>query len=264
MKTPDLSELCPLIVKAAREELLPRFARSERHYKADGSVVTEADLAMQQRLCTELAARWPEYGLLGEEMPAERQRAVFDGPGGFWCLDPVDGTSNYAAGLPFFAVSLALMVERRPLLGVVYDPVRDECFSARVGAGAWCNDRPLRLAGEAMLLHRCIALVDFKRLPGPLAARLATHPPYASQRNLGSAALEWCWLAAGRVQLYLHGRQSLWDLAAAALILTEAGGACCQLDGSPLLDDRLSPRGVMAATGPGLLAELRGWMAQEG
>ncbi len=98
-----LEELAQVIKTAAREELLPRFAETERRYKSDGSIVTEADIAMQQRLSGELAALAPEYLLLGEEMTAEEQGVrLRAGDNGLWCLDPLDGTSNFASGVPFF------------------------------------------------------------------------------------------------------------------------------------------------------------------
>lgn len=141
---PTLADLRRLVRDAARADLLPRFADVMRHMKTDGSLVTAADHAMQQHMQRALAARWPEYAFLGEEMTAtEQERLVRAAANGLWCLDPLDGTSNFAAGIPFFAVSLALLVDGRPALGLVYDPVRDECFAARRGEGAWLNDAAL-------------------------------------------------------------------------------------------------------------------------
>jgi myo-inositol-1(or 4)-monophosphatase len=257
---PELQRVVHTLCRAAREELLPRFAQVQRHYKADGSQVTAADLAMQQRLTTELAAGWPDVGLLGEEMSAAEQQAQLARPqGGVWLLDPLDGTSNFAAGIPFFSVSLALLREGEVQLGVVYDPSRDECFAATRGGGAFLNGEPLRPPPPPPL-NKAIALVDLKRLPPELVIRLAQGPPYASQRGLGSVALEWCWIAAGRCHLYLHGRQQLWDYAAASLILSEAGGHACTLDGEPVFRPRLGPRTALAALDPQLFQAWRGWL----
>jgi myo-inositol-1(or 4)-monophosphatase len=267
--SPELQRLVQLVRRAAREELLPRFNQVQRRYKADGSQVTEADLAMQQRLTAELAERWPDVGLLGEEMTAAEQQARLARPGnGLWLLDPLDGTSNFAAGIPFFSVSLALLREDRVQLGVVYDPSRDECFAAERGAGAFLDAGALLgpplvaplAARPPPPLNRCIALVDLKRLPADLVVRLAQSAPYGSQRGLGSVALEWCWIAAGRCHLYLHGRQQLWDYAAASLILEEAGGQACTLDGRPVLCLELRPRTALAALDPGLFAAWRDWL----
>jgi myo-inositol-1(or 4)-monophosphatase len=245
---PDVTELAERVVRATTQELLPRFADSQRYHKADGSIVTAADIAIQRRLEVDLAAHWPQYGFLGEEMDQQAQRdTLLDSGRGFWCLDPLDGTSNFAAGIPFFSVSLALLVRGEPVLGVVCDPARGEQFTARAGAGAWLNGAPLRTLDAGLPLRGCIAVVDFKRLGGPLATRLVSAPPYASQRNFGSCALEWCWLAASRFHLYLHGGQKLWDHAAGSLILREAGGFAATLEGTALSSRSLRPQSVLAA-----------------
>lgn len=255
---PSLEELGALLREAAEAELLPRFAEAEREFKADGSIVTEADVAMQERVQAALAARWPGIGLLGEEMTPEAQRTrLAEGGGGLWCLDPLDGTSNFAAGLPFFSVSLALLVGGRAVLGLVYDPVRRECFSARRGGGAWLNGAPLGGRVPRLPLARAIAAVDFKRLAPPLAKRLAAEPPYSSQRSLGSVALDWCWVAAGRFHVYLHGRQKLWDYAAGELVLAEAGGHSCTLEGEPVFAAEVVPRSALAALDGELFAAWR-------
>jgi myo-inositol-1(or 4)-monophosphatase len=111
----ELDELTRLIRDLAREELLPRFRHSERQYKPDGSIVTEADWVVQARLTRELRQRYPDIELLGEEMEEADQRQMLQsGDRLIWCLDPVDGTSNFAAGLPFFSISLALMQGAQP------------------------------------------------------------------------------------------------------------------------------------------------------
>jgi myo-inositol-1(or 4)-monophosphatase len=258
---PSIEAVKATVAGAAKEILLPGFARSARHWKADGSVVTEADFAMQARLATELAVLAPGVPMLGEEMDAEQQREALEaGRNGFWCLDPVDGTSNFAGGLPFFSVSLAFVVDRRPVMGIVYDVVRDECFHAVAGQGAWLNDSSLDRHAASIPLRQALAAVDFKRI-GPLAEALVQHPPYRSQRYFGSSALEWCWLAAGRFQVYLHGLQNPWDYAAGLLVLQEAGGRAATLEGGEILPLDLKPRPVVAALDPELFQEWRNWLA---
>jgi myo-inositol-1(or 4)-monophosphatase len=260
---PDLETLTNLVITVAREELLPRFAETERRFKADGSVVTEADFVVQQRFAAELRKLCPQYDFLGEEMEDQRQKELLERCGaGLWCLDPVDGTSNFAAGIPFFGVSLALLVGRVPVLGIVYDPIRDECFAAERGRGARLNGTSLSCHPAGLPLSRCLAVVDFKRLDHGLATGLAWRPPYSSQRNFGSVALEWCWLAAGRFHVYLHGRQKLWDYAAGALILAEAGGHSATLRGEPVFDPALQPRSVVAAGDGQVFEEWRAWLAK--
>jgi myo-inositol-1(or 4)-monophosphatase len=244
----DIERLKALIIQAADEELLPRFNTGEHGRKADGSVITEADTAMQSRLRTALAGDWPDYPLLGEEMDeAEQRRLLQTTQGGLWCVDPLDGTSNFAAGIPFFAVSVALLVDGRPEAGVVYDPMRRECFWAMRGRGAFCNADRLTAKSSKLSLDQTVALIDFKRLDAKLARRLAEQPPYSSQRSFGSVALDWCWIAAGRGHLYLHGRQRIWDYAAGSLILAEAGGRDVTLDGESVFRADIAPRSAVAA-----------------
>lgn len=260
---PLLSELCDLVRAVSREEILPRFRQVSAQTKGDGSPVTEADLAVQARLGTALQALDPARPLLGEEMsPSAQQALMAEAQDGFWCLDPLDGTSNFAAGFPLFAVSLALVRGGEPWLGIVYDPVREECFSSLRGQGCWLNDQPLHLSPHPPSLASALGVVDFKRLGPGVGRRLAERPPVRSLRNLGSVALEWCWLAAGRFGVYLHGGQRLWDYAAGSLLLAEAGGSALLLDaegraGTPI---DLAPRRAIAATSPALLADWRAWL----
>jgi myo-inositol-1(or 4)-monophosphatase len=258
----ELDALRELVRAAARAELLPRFADVQRHVKHDGSLVTAADLSMQERMRADLARSWPDFAFLGEEMSAAEQQGLMPGSGkGLWCLDPLDGTSNFAAGIPFFAVSLALVVDAQVELALVHDPVRDESFVARRGHGAWLNAVPLAIEVDpGVPLHRAIAVVDFKRLDAALAARLGAAPPYGSQRNFGASSLEWCWLADGRFHVYLHGGQKLWDHAAGGLILSEAGGLAETLEGEPVFRFELVVRSVLAARHAGLFAGWRRWL----
>jgi myo-inositol-1(or 4)-monophosphatase len=243
----DRQQLQQIVRDVARATLLPLFNNVHREYKKDGSIITVADKVMQQALTERLAELCPNVMLLGEEMTVAQQQALLDSDQPLWCLDPVDGTSNFAAGLPFFSVSLALIEAGQVTAGVVLDPIRDECFSALRDEGAWLNDVPLSTEDTGLSLKRSIAFVDFKRLPAPLSTQLVNHRPYGSQRNLGSIALELCWLAAGRGHIYLHGDQHIWDYAAADLILAEAGGYAATLDGNTPFKATLKPRSMYAA-----------------
>lgn len=263
MSLPDLKTLRVMVKDCAQQELMPRFADVGRSLKRDGSIVTVADQVMQDRLQRELAERWPQYAFLGEEMPArEHRKLTTAGSPAMWVLDPLDGTSNFSAGVPFFSVSLALVVEGRVELGLVYDPVRDEAFYAQRGVGAWLNG--LSLGTRAPLnipLASVIAVIDFKRLDAALAARLGTQPPYGSQRNFGSSALDWCWLADGRFHVYLHGGQKLWDYVAGSLILTEAGGQAVTLEGDDISTNSLDARSVVAARDAQLFDDWKTWVS---
>ena len=258
-----IEKLTEIVRLTAREEILPRYEQIGHREKADGSLVTEADLAMQSRLADQLRQLWPDYGFLGEEMTEAEQAGLLCSHEALWCLDPLDGTSNFASGLPFFAVSLALLRGGRSELGLVYDPVRDECFAAVRGEGATLNGRILGNGEQPDSLKKCIAVVDFKRLKPALASQLVTAPPFRSQRNLGSCALEWAWLAAGRYQLYLHGGQKLWDHAAGTVIQQEAGGACRTLAGDVIMANTLEPRSAVAAVNADLWQQWQQWLANE-
>lgn len=243
-----LRQLEDIIPALAKQHVLARFNHIGYSFKQDGSVVTAADTAMQKAVVDALHKHWPQCQLLGEEMAAAEQQSMLDADdAGLWVLDPLDGTSNFASGIPVFSTALAFISQGEVQLGLIYDPVRNECFSAIKGQGAWLNRVPLKLDDARTELNQCIAQVDMKRLPESMAVKLAALHPYASQRNFGSGALDWCWLAAGRSQLYVHGGQNLWDYLAGQLILREAGGFAQSFDGTPVYRRSLRPRSIVAA-----------------
>ncbi len=248
MQIPDISMVIEHVKRAAKTELLPRFERISAQLKADGSFITEADVAMQAALCKAFEQDWPDIGFLGEEMPEAEQETLLvmsDKP--IWIVDPIDGTSNFSLGIPYFAVSVALLYEKRLILGVVYDPCRDECFCATHDSGAFLNQSPLNLSSVSHIDKMTIGLVDYKRLSPTLATKLASQPPFKSQRSFGSVALDWCWMAAGRGDVYLHGKQKLWDYAAGYLVLKQAGGYESTLGGESVFNGVLTPRSAVAA-----------------
>ncbi len=242
---PELKKLESLIHQVAKEEILPRFNRVGYEVKEDGSLLTEADLSADRRISTALAEMHPEIAFLSEEMTEAEQQELLNTSEKLWCLDPLDGTSNFAAGIPLFATSLALFVDGEVHIGITYDPVRDEMFSAVKGQGAWLNGEPMECVSSGFEINKTIAIVDFKRLKPDLVQRLLNNPPYKSQRNLGTCVLEWVWMAANRGHLYLHGGMKLWDLAAGTLILEEAGGYACTLQGESVFRAAMTPRSVL-------------------
>lgn len=246
--------------RVAASEIMPRFQKVAHRRKADGSLCTEADTAAQDALREELRAIEP-LPVVGEEMAEDDQRQQWAaGEGGLWCVDPLDGTSNFVNGLPYFAISVALMLEGRSIMGVVYDPVADELFHAERGLGAWMGGQRLTVKPGEPMLGNAIANVDFKRLGGRLSSELVSGPPYMGQRNLGAGTLEWCYLAAGRFDLYLHGGQKLWDYAAGSLILEEAGGRACTLEQDDFEAGSRWKRPVIACHHPKLFAPWRDWV----
>lgn len=257
----SLQKLSALIIDIADRELPRRSSCGNGRRKADGSLVTDADLVVQAALVEVLRRHWPDSAVLGEEMTeAEQQAALRQTSSGVWCVDPLDGTRNFATGIPYYAVSVALLKDDAVELAVVYDPSRRECFTAARGRGAWLNGQPLADSQAPASLSESIALIDFKRLPAPLAARLTAQPPYTSQRSFGAVALDWCWLAAGRSHVYLHGQQKLWDYAAGWLVLHEAGGQSACLDGTDVFSPSLEPRSAAAARDPAIYTQWRDWL----
>lgn len=241
----NIQQQWPLLLDGVREAARDIFqrARSGRQHaerKSDGSLLTATDIALQESIGRMLSMHFPGIPVLGEEMAEEEQAAIL-ATGNCWLLDPLDGTSNFSHGIPVYTVSLALMQQGKVVAGMVYDPNRDECFHSLKGQGAYLDQQVLnRREDEPCQLRHAMAMIDTKRLPTALAIAIATEHPYHSQRSFGSVALDWCWLASGRIQTYLHGKQKLWDFAAGALIAQEAGCLTATLQNEPILGTPLS------------------------
>ena len=138
-----VADVGQLLKDVAREELLPSFTRVERLQKADGSILTEADLAVQKCIAQSLLATYPDTVVLGEEMSEYEQLQCLESGKAIWCLDPIDGTNNFSVGIPYFSISLALIQQGEVELALVYDPMRDELFTTQRGQGASLNGQPL-------------------------------------------------------------------------------------------------------------------------
>lgn len=256
-----LNQLEEIVKLHAAEQIMSRYNQVAYRFKQDGSLVTEADSQMQRVMIKSLLKHWPQYKVLGEEMTSAQQQLQLDSSAeGLWILDPLDGTSNFASSIPVFSVSIALVVKNEVVLGLIYDPNRDEVFSAIKGAGAWLNGSPLISQTDRELLGQCTAQIDFKRLTPAMRVCLSREHPYASQRNFGSGALDWCWLALGRCQINIHGGQKLWDYVAGQLILSEAGGVAKTFAGEAVFKKSLTPRSVMAAVNQPLFLQLQKYL----
>jgi myo-inositol-1(or 4)-monophosphatase len=255
-----LDPVIAVVREVAEREVMPRYLKVAHSRKADGSLFTRADIAAQDALAAQLRSI-VDAPVLAEEMSQQSQAERWLlGESGLWCVDPVDGTSNFVNGLPYFAISVALMRSGRPLLGVVFDPVADEVFYAARGAGAFLNRERLPIKTRAPSLRNAMAGIDFKRLDPRLAQSLVTAPPYMSQRNYGASTLDWCYAAAGRFDLYLHGGQKLWDYAAGALIMAESGGHLCSLENDDFWAAPLWQRSAVAALDLALFEHWRAWL----
>ncbi len=257
-----LPALCEVVRAVAATEVMPRYLKVAHQRKSDGSLFTAADLAAQAALVERLQDLCP-VPVVAEEMSREEQAGHWlEGEEGLWCIDPIDGTSNFVNGVPYFAVSVALMRRGRPVLGVVHDPVAGETFYAASGGGAFLDGEPLPIKGFVPQLRNAMAGADLKRVPRALATALVDRPPIASLRSFGAGTLEWCYVAAGRMDVYLHGGQKLWDYAAGSLILAEAGGSMAGLHGGDFWAAPLWQRGVVAALDPRLFEQWQAWVAE--
>lgn len=216
---------------------------NERTVEAKGraDLVTDIDRASEQLIVSAIRAAFPDHAIMAEEGSGDARAGTFT-----WLVDPLDGTTNYAHGYPVSSVSIALVHNGQPALGVVYDPWRDELFTAERGGGAFCNGRRLRVSATPNL---AVALLStgfpydrFERPDNNLAefARLVLR--IQGVRRSGSAALDLCYVAAGRSDGHWELGLHAWDVAAGALLVTEAGGRLSDWQGRPwqVDNDRLA------------------------
>jgi myo-inositol-1(or 4)-monophosphatase len=215
--------------------------------KGPADFVSAADLRAERLLRTELQKARPRYGFLLEEQGEVKGVDEHNR----WVIDPLDGTTNFLHGIPHFAISIAHERDGEVIAGVIYEPIRDEMFWAEKGAGAYLNDRRLRVSGRADLAASLIATgLPFKGR--------ATHPRYldtlnavmervAGIRRFGSAALDLAYVAAGRYEGFWEFGLSRWDIAAGVLLVREAGGFVTDLAGGDA--DALDTGNVLAANG---------------
>jgi myo-inositol-1(or 4)-monophosphatase len=198
-------------------------------------LVTEIDIAIERDFRRTISERFPDHAVLGEEFETSGQRDRV--PRFCWVFDPIDGTTNYAHGLPIFCSSLALEIGGRAVVGAIYDPTRRELFSAERGAGAWLNGSPIRVSSSATLIDSLLVTgfpysvqQDAEELVGLFGEFLGKA---RAVRRLGSAALDLCYVAAGRLDGFWEQKLNPWDMAAGGLIVEEAGGTVTSSGGAP-------------------------------
>jgi myo-inositol-1(or 4)-monophosphatase len=198
-------------------------------------LVTEIDLEVERGFRALIADRFPGHVVLGEEFSKKADLATV--PEYCWVFDPVDGTTNYAHGLPIFCSSLALEISGVPVVAAVYDPSRRELFTAERGQGAWLNGAPLQVSAAATLIDSLLCTgfpysvqQDAHALVGLFTEFLSVS---RGVRRLGSAALDLCYVAAGRLDGFWEQSLHPWDMAAGALLVQEAGGLVTDLRGGP-------------------------------
>jgi myo-inositol-1(or 4)-monophosphatase len=214
-------------------------------YKGEIDLVTEVDRACELAILETIRSRYPDHDIVTEETDLGRTGARH-----VWFVDPLDGTTNFAHSYPMFCASVALAVEGEIVAGAVFDPVRDELFSAEKGAGAHLNGRRLKVTTASELIESLL-ITGFpydlhQRLDERLRLFNRVMGLARAVRRDGSAALDLCYVAAGRADGFWEEILKPWDMHAGRLIVEEAGGRATRLDGSPL---GMGPDGIVATNG---------------
>ena len=241
--------------------MLDKIGRVTVREKGPADLVTEADFASQEVIRRTLLEAFPDHGFLAEETEPPGT-AVRDGAEYRWIADPLDGTTNYVHQVPHFSVSLALERSGELVVGSVYDPVADECFSAVAGEGACLNGKRIRTSNVGSL-SKALAAVGFPTVVDAQSPDLklfiqALNGCQAIRRT-GSAALNMCYVAAGRFDASWSFCTKIWDVAAGVLLIREAGGVVTSPNGGAFV---LEEARYVAAANPQLHAELRGLVAR--
>jgi len=246
---------CDVAIQAARaggNVLLQWVRRFTVREKGPANLVTEADFASQETIVGLIQSRFPEHGFLGEE----GLDTSLHGQSCRWIIDPLDGTANYVHGFPYFAVSIGLECAGEMLVGVVYDPTRDEMFVAQKGQGAWLNEHPIRPSAVDRLDKAFVvaSLPSAVEATDPAVARMLRVLPRAQTvQRTGSAALNLVYVACGRIDAFWSTSLKPWDVAAGSLIVVEAGGSMTSTDSGPF-DPNVSD--LLASNGSPIHGEL--------
>lgn len=206
------------------------FDALDIRYKGEINLVTQIDVAAERAVVERLQTTAPDHGILAEEGSAHNQGSPYR-----WLIDPLDGTTNYAHRFPFFCVSIGLRYKQEPLLGVVFDPVRDELFTGVRGGGAACNGKPIAVSSTGAL-NKSLVVTGFAYNPARDTNDNFRHFEAVSRvvqgvRRTGSAALDLCYVAAGRSDGFWELHLSPWDTAAGQVIVEEAGGRVTDFSG---------------------------------
>jgi myo-inositol-1(or 4)-monophosphatase len=220
-------------VVRAGEIHLSRFRAGVRiDKKGEIDLVTEVDLDVERMFRSMIASRFPDHDVLAEELGGGAGTARHR-----WVFDPLDGTTNYAHGLPIFCASLALEIDGEAEVAAIFDATRQELFTAERGVGAWLNGEPLKVSATAAMIDAMLVTgfpYDVHQNAEPY---MRTFTAFISRaravRRLGSAAIDLCYVAAGRLDGFWEAQLNPWDTRAGALIVEEAGGRVTGMDGRP-------------------------------
>ncbi len=228
--------LKPALIEAARAgaaEILRFFNSDFKISNKEGvnNLVTEADHASEKAIIGVINSKFPDHQILAEETGEIKQESTYK-----WIIDPIDGTVNFAHGIPLNCVSIAIEKEGEVILGAVYNPHLNELFFAEKGKGATLNDKPIRVSEEDKTIKACLVTgfpYTYINMPnGPLEIFERFIRKGVPVRRLGSAAIDLCWVACGRFDGFYEHKLEPWDSAAGYLIVEEAGGKVTDLQGN--------------------------------
>lgn len=209
-----------------------KIRQVDRKLGQETNLVTEIDRKAESMIVERIKKRYPHHGFLGEEFGGSGEQSEYK-----WIIDPLDGTTNFTHGLPIFCVSIGLEVNGELRLGVVYDPNLDELFTVERGKGAYLNNRRLHVSSTRKLEESLLVTgfpYDIKTKTSSILVHFENFLKEAQAvRRLGSAALDLCYVAAGRFDGYWENFLNPWDMAAGVLMVQEAGGKCTDLRGFP-------------------------------
>ncbi len=215
--------VCETAARRAGELVMERFHSDvEVSLKGRANVVTDADLASERLILEYVSAEYPEFGILSEESAPVAGSSPYT-----WVVDPIDGTRNFAEGIPHFCVVVAIAAGGDVVAGVTYDPVRDEMFAARRGHGATLNGEPMRVSDRQQIDEAVLGFdlgYDFGQAKLLLEMASDLWPQVQAYRLMGSSAMSLAYAACGRIDLYFHHSLSAWDIASGILLAREAGG----------------------------------------
>ena len=237
-------EVCETAARRAGELVLARFRTDVAvSLKGRANVVTDADLASERLILDYVTDEYPDFGVLSEESAPVAGASPYT-----WVVDPIDGTRNFAEGIPHFCIVVAIADGDAVVAGVTYDPVRDELFAAQQGAGAYLNGQRIQVSDRQNIEDAILGFdlgYDFGQAKHLMEMVAGIWPQISGYRLMGSSALSIAYTAAGRIDLYAHHSLSSWDIASGILLTREAGARV--LDRAALHDATLFSPGLIIA-----------------
>lgn len=247
-----MSDIKEVLYKAAQEagEVIQEYFQGTFKVKNKGSInnlVTEVDELSEKKIIHIIKTHFPDHSIISEEAGELIKESDYE-----WIIDPIDGTVNFAHGIPICCVSIGVKYKESMLLGVVYNPMMNEFFFAEKGKGAYLNDEPISVSEKSDFKKACLVTGFPYKWPKTYEHPIKVFERFIMEglpvRRLGSAAIDLCWVACGRFDGFWEYNLNAWDIAAGYLIVEEAGGKITNFDGEPynVLDkETLATNGII-------------------